>query len=132
MEDEERWIPLYARLADRLGDHGLISVVILEALEDELAIRDWLMSCRVLARGVEQFMMNRVFEHAKRLRLTRVTGEFIPTAKNGLVKDFFSRFGFSLLEGNNASSHWSLPTEAYRPAEVFIRVLEDERIVLGS
>jgi len=132
MEDEERWIPLYARLADRFGDHGLISVVILEALEDELAIRDWLMSCRVLARGVEQFMMNRVFEHAKGLGLTRVRGEFIPTAKNGMVKDFFSRFGFSLLEGNNASSHWSLPTEAYRPADVFIRLLEDERIALAS
>jgi FkbH-like protein len=46
--------PLYVKLSDRMGDHGLIGVVILEPDGETLAIRDWLMSCRVLARGVEQ------------------------------------------------------------------------------
>lgn len=127
VEDEARWIPLYARLADRLGDHGLISVVILEVREDELAIRDWLMSCRVLARGVELFMMNRVFEHARGLGCTRVTGEYFPTTKNAMVKDFFPRFGFAKVEESDSGrTRWSLLTSAYQPSETFIRAFEND------
>ena len=53
--------PLYVKLSDRLGDHGLISVVILEVQGKDLCISDWLMSCRVLSRGVEQHVMNEIF-----------------------------------------------------------------------
>ena len=121
MEDE-RWFPLYAKLTDRLSDHGLISVVTLEACEDSLAIRDWLMSCRVLVRGVEQFLMNRAVEHAKKLDLARITAEFIPTAKNGMVKDFFQQFGFAKVEEDSGGrSRWVLETGAYQPARTFIR-----------
>ena len=66
--NDASFIPLYAKLTDRLGDHGLIAVVILERLEGELAIRDWLMSCRVLKRGVEQALMKEVFQQAKESR----------------------------------------------------------------
>jgi FkbH-like protein len=127
MEDP-RWLPLYAKLADRLSDHGLISVVTLEALEDRLAIRDWLMSCRVLVRGVEQFLMNRTVEHAKKLGLPRITAEYIPTAKNGMVKEFFQQFGFARVEEDSTGhSHWLLETNAYQPARTFIQpVVEAE------
>jgi len=91
-------LPLYAKLADRLSDHGLISIVTVEAQPATnpaaLAIRDWLMSCRVLGRGVETFLMNQVVEHARKLGLPEVTAEYIPTTKNGMVKDFFQQFGF--------------------------------------
>jgi len=121
MEDQ-RWLPLYAKLADRLSDHGLISIVTLEAREDSLAIRDWLMSCRVLVRGVEQFMMNRAVEHAKKLGLPRITAEFIPTAKNGMVKEFFQQFGFAKVEEDSTGhSRWVLETDAYQPARTFIQ-----------
>ncbi len=121
MEDE-RWFPLYAKLTDRLSDHGLISVVTLEEREDSLAIRDWLMSCRVLVRGVEQFLMNRAVEHAKKLELARITAEFISTAKNGMVKDFFQQFGFAKVEEDgDGRSLWVLETGTYQPARTFIR-----------
>jgi FkbH-like protein len=122
MEDP-RWIPLYVKLSDRLGDHGLISVVILEPQTDELVIRDWLMSCRVLARGVEQFVMNRVFEHARQLGLRCVSGEYMPTAKNGMVKDFFAQFGFTKME-EAGGSRWTLSTEAYQPASTYLKAVE--------
>jgi len=131
MEDQ-RWLPLYAKLADRLSDHGLISVVTLEAREDSLAIRDWLMSCRVLVRGVEQFMMNRTVEHAKKLGLPRVTAEFIPTAKNGMVKDFFQQFGFAKVEEDGSGhSRWVLETDAYQPARTFIQPVVEATEVEG-
>jgi FkbH-like protein len=126
--ENDRWLPLYAKLADRLSDHGLISVVTLEARAEELAIRDWLMSCRVLARGVEGFLMNRVVEHAQQLRLSRITAEYIPTAKNGMVKDFFQQFGFTkVAEGPGGDARWSLSTSAYHPVRTFMTLAEGSR-----
>lgn len=117
---EDRYLPLYAGLSDRLGDHGLISIVVLEKLDGELAIRDWLMSCRVIARGVEQYLMNEVIGHARRLGLERVSGEFIPTAKNAMVTDFFARFGFTKVREVEGHSQWVLKVDSYRPVPVSI------------
>jgi FkbH-like protein len=121
------WLPLYAKLADRLSDHGLISVVAVEALADELAIRDWLMSCRVLGRGVEGYLMNRVVEHAQKLNLGQVTAEYIPTAKNGMVKDFFRQFGFEkIAESANGETRWKLTTSEYLPWKTYMKMAEEE------
>ncbi|MGO9274650.1 MAG: HAD-IIIC family phosphatase [Terriglobia bacterium] len=131
--NDPRWIPLYARLADRLGDHGLISVVVLEPREHDLAIRDWLMSCRVLGRGVEQYLMNVVFGHACRLGLKRVTGEYIATAKNAMVKDFFAQFGFARLDADHQDHDcWALQSDAFRPSKVFIRAVEAEDAAIAN
>lgn len=115
-------VPLYAKLADRFGDHGLISVVVLERDEDALFISDWLMSCRVLSRGVEEFIMNHVAELAARMGLTRVAGEYLPTSKNGMVRDFFERFGFTRV--SPTSNGWTLDVAGYQPIRTFIRPVQ--------
>jgi FkbH-like protein len=122
---DSRWIPLYATLSDRLGDHGLISVVIMEKRDETLAIHTWLMSCRVLARGVEQFLMNTVFEEAKRLGLDQVSGEYIRTAKNEMVREFFRQFGFSLTEEKDGHTRWALRVGEYSPSKTFLRAVSD-------
>jgi FkbH-like protein len=123
MSDDENWIPLYAKLRDRFGDHGLISIVIArpQLSAGVLAITDWLMSCRVLSRGVEECLMNYVFEEARRRGLGTVAGTYVPTAKNGIVKDFFGRFGFrKVKEEENGSSSWELPVLEYEARPVFL------------
>jgi FkbH-like protein len=117
MRDEARWLPLHASLSDKFGEHGLISIVIARFEEEELRITDWLMSCRVLSRGVEQFLMNRMFAVAREKGLARVTGEFVPTAKNGMVKDFWRQFGFTSEDGRT----WMLAVESYEPRTVWMR-----------
>jgi FkbH-like protein len=114
------FFPLYAKLEDRFGDHGLIAVVILERSEDSFRIRDWLMSCRVLGRGVEQFIMNHVVAHALRMELREVLGEYIPTPKNGMVRNFFEQFGFVPIPA--ANNQWKLDVFSYQPRETFIRL----------
>lgn len=128
MRDEENCIPLYAKLRDRFGDHGLISVVIARPVDGALEITDWLMSCRVLARGVEAFMMTYVVTEARRRGLTKVNGRFVPTPKNGMVRDFFGRFGFiKVAEAANGAAEWELNTAEYRPPTVFLKT--DESVV---
>ena len=82
-------------LEDSLGDNGLISTVILEKRDYALFIDTWIMSCRVLKRSMENFVLNTLVELAHENGFTKLIGEYIPTAKNGLVKDHYSGLGFS-------------------------------------
>jgi predicted enzyme involved in methoxymalonyl-ACP biosynthesis len=51
-------------------------------LGEVLQIDNWLMSCRVLKRGVERLLANHLFERARELGIQRVRGIYNPTAKN--------------------------------------------------
>lgn len=97
-QDDSR-IGLYFTLKDKFGDHGLISVVVLEKQpEDTLFISEWLMSCRVLKRGMEEFIVDKILSVAARQGFRRVVGEYIPTPKNAMVKDLYEQLGFARLE----------------------------------
>ncbi len=118
-------LPLYAKLSDRLGDHGLIGIVVLAPDGEELVIRDWLMSCRVLARGVERHLMNLVVAEAQARGCTRVCGEYIQTAKNGMVREFFEQFGFTKIGDEPGHTLWILPVSAYEPVATFIATVPE-------
>ncbi len=120
MLDSESCVPLYASLGDRFGDHGLISIAILRLLPESVEIVDWLMSCRVLARGVEHALMTRVVAIAQQRQARRVTGEYIPTAKNAMVKEFYAQFGFQKIGDAEGRTQWHLDPSAYQPRTVFI------------
>jgi FkbH-like protein len=126
LAQDPTYVPLYAKLADRFGDHGLICVIVLECTADALVIRDWLMSCRVLTRGVEQLLMNYVFARAAQLRVRRVMGEYIPTPKNALVRDFFPQSGFARV--TPTGNQWTLDVTAYRPRDTFIRLVDAQSL----
>lgn len=89
------FLTLYFCLKDKFGDHGLIGVMILEKKsKEELFIQEWLMSCRVMKRGMEEFIINKVIEIAGEEGYQKVIGEYIPTRKNEMVKNLYSDFGF--------------------------------------
>lgn len=89
-----RYITRYYTLRDRFGEHGLIAVVILEKRENELFVNEWLMSCRVLKRGMEQFIADSIVRAAREAGVARVVGEYIPTPKNAMVKVLYASMGF--------------------------------------
>lgn len=121
MKDEQGCLPLYLTLSDRFGDNGLISVVILRYGDESLVIDSWLMSCRVLGRGVEQFAMNRVVEIARDRGYRRVEGAFVPTAKNAMVRDFYERFGFErTTEHDGGRTEWVLDVGSYQPHPTYL------------
>jgi FkbH-like protein len=89
----EFWFRWY-RLRDRFGEHGLIGVLLAEMVDREWTVDTWLMSCRVIGRGVEDFMFRDIVECARRSGAQRLRAHYIPTAKNKLVEDLLPRFGF--------------------------------------
>ena len=97
-------------LEDKFGDNGLICVVILEKRDAEtLFVNTWFMSCRVLKRGMENFTLNTIVEYAKEHGFKRIIGEYIPTLKNGMVKEHYPNLGFELF----AENQWVLDVETY-------------------
>ena len=82
------------------------------------------MSCRVLVRGVEQFLMNCTVEHAIKLGLPRITAEFIPTAKNGMVATHYSQLGFAPDGVDGDETLWRLDLAGYTAGVHHIRLEE--------
>ncbi|NOT26786.1 MAG: HAD-IIIC family phosphatase [Acidobacteria bacterium] len=90
------FITAFARLSDRFGDHGLVSAFIGEISSGrELRVDTWLMSCRVLKRGLELFLFQEIVRQAIKRQLVCIRGQYIPTAKNQLVEMLFEEMGFS-------------------------------------
>lgn len=113
MLESKAWETRAVKLVDKFGDNGLISVLLAEERGDALFIDTWLMSCRVLKRGVEQCLLNHVAGIARARGLKRVTGEYLPTAKNVLVKDHYANLGFTQTgAGEDGATTWELDVGA--------------------
>jgi FkbH-like protein len=93
--DDPGYFGLTVRLADRFGDYGLISVVIGAVNRQEMEIDTWVMSCRVLKREVEDEVFNEIVRLAKLWDCRRICGLYLPTAKNGMVRDHYPALGFA-------------------------------------
>jgi FkbH-like protein len=92
-------IGMALNLADKYGDHGLVSVLLSvpePALpEKTLRIDTWLMSCRVISRTAEQYLFNELIVRARASGYEWLVGEYIPTKKNSLVAELFERLNFA-------------------------------------
>jgi FkbH-like protein len=117
---------LTVRLADRFGDHGLIAVVIGELHGNTLDIDTWVMSCRVLKRQVEEETLNAIVRLANSLGAETVRGHYLPTARNGMVRDLYPRMGFR--QSNEAPDRitFELDPRAYEPKPTKLHL--EERI----
>jgi FkbH-like protein len=103
-------------LEDKFGDNGLICVIILKHKNDRTSFIDtWLMSCRVLKRGMENFVLNTISNFVKEKGYTYLVGEYIPTAKNEMVKDHYLNLGFE-----QDDTVWKLDVRNYTNRKSFI------------
>jgi FkbH-like protein len=87
-------VVLAFRLADRFGDHGLTSTLIAVQEGESLRIDSWLMSCRIFSRTAEVFILRELLEIARERGARRLVGEYVATAKNGVVADLYGQLGF--------------------------------------
>jgi FkbH-like protein len=105
-------------LEDKYGDYGLINVIILRKQQPDLFIDTWIMSCRVLQRGMERFVLNQIVSLALQNGYKELIGEYIPTPKNGMVQGHYKNLGFTRLEGDKEL--FRLNTEQYSNHKTFI------------
>lgn len=122
MAADPKTMDLAFTLDDKFGDNGLIAVVIMKGQDkDTLFVDTWFMSCRVLKRGMENFTLNTMVETAKAKGYRKIIGEYIPTLKNGMVKEHYDRLGFTLVgNGKDGVKRYELDVESYNPRECYI------------
>ena len=105
-------------LDDKYGDNGLICAIILKHLDEEnIFIDTWFMSCRVLKRGMENFVLNTIVDFSKQKNYKYLIGEYVETAKNEMVKNHYSDLGF-----NENNFNWGLVITDYSLRETHIKI----------
>lgn len=90
-------VTLTLRLADKFGDNGIVAVVLAAPsdIPGVLEIQNWVMSCRVFGRQLEEETLNLLAATARATGATGLRAPFLPTAKNGVIRDLFDRLGFT-------------------------------------
>lgn len=88
------WRVFSASTSDKLGDSGIVGVAISEINGDTARLDTFLMSCRVLGRGIERTFLMAVLETSRKAGMKTCIAEYIQTKKNGMAKDFLPANGF--------------------------------------
>lgn len=85
-----------AQTQDKFGDNGITGVYIVNKNHEdkEWFIDTFLLSCRVMGRGIEDAMMGYILSKAKEEGVIKVKAEFIPTKKNKPCEQLLPNFGF--------------------------------------
>ena len=83
------------RVKDCYGDNGLTGLAIVRDSARASEIDTFLLSCRVLARGVETALLAFLCDRARALGHRELRGRFVPTPRNAPAADFFARHGFA-------------------------------------
>ncbi len=105
---EEEVIALYqssdhvvyaARIQDRFGDYGITGVVIINEAQDHWYIDTFLLSCRVLGRGVESAIIGALAECAKSKGVSMIKAKYLRTKKNKPIESFLPAHGFKESNG---------------------------------
>jgi len=100
---------------DKFGDSGLTGVAVMSYNGNVAKIDNFLMSCRVIGRGVELVIWEIISKEALAKGCTQLQAEYIPTAKNAQVLDFYDRLGISLVEENNGVRSYKADLATFAP-----------------
>ena len=121
--DHKDAISLTLRLKDKFGDQGIVGLLL--AVPDGpgcLRVDSFLVSCRALGRGVEDLLWSSFLDTACHNGCSRIYGEFIPTARNGLVKDLYAKYGLQLERQESDSTFYVLAPVKPVPKPNWIRI----------
>ena len=115
---DPKFVTLQVRLVDRFGDNGVIAVLMARVNGAEAVIEEWLMSCRVLGRRVEEACLNVIVEMCAARGVRRLVGVYKPTEKNGMVHEMYGALGFEAA----GEGRWVLDLNGFEARAVPIRV----------
>ncbi|HMK36644.1 MAG TPA: HAD-IIIC family phosphatase [Desulfomonilaceae bacterium] len=116
LDADPQYMVRYFKLKDRFGDNGLVSVVVLAQTQDALEVDTWVMSCRVLARGMEEFICREIMKIACEKGCCRIRARYVPSKKNRLVANLYERLRFQKIsEDREGIVHWELPLDDGTP-----------------
>ena len=94
LSNDTKFIVGCAQVLDKFGDNGITGVYIVNKNQKTWLIDTFLLSCRIMGRGVENAILSQILLDAKKNGIDEIQAEFIPTEKNQPAENFLSDFGF--------------------------------------
>lgn len=105
-------------VSDKFGKAGLTGVVFMRYLDDSAHIDNFLMSCRVIGRGVEISIWLQIANDAARRGCTEIQAVFVPSVKNAQVADFYDRLGLKLTQTSaGGTKHYRVALTTFTPPQ---------------
>jgi FkbH-like protein len=114
---------LVVDVKDRFGDYGLVGVIIFTVTADTLDVDTFLLSCRVLGRGIEYKMLAKLGDIARKRQIDWVDVTYKPTQKNQPIRDFLEQVGSEFNKPLEKGEHFQIPVAfcqaiVYRPKSI--------------
>lgn len=109
-------------LKDRFGSSGLAAMWIVDVSDSDWRVDTFLISCRVMGRGLEDYMLNELIAAARQHSVSRILASYVPSPKNGPVKVFLERHNFQALSGD--LNTFAIEPANYQPVPTQIRAFE--------
>lgn len=104
---------------DVFGDYGIVGCAM---LSPGGRLDNFLLSCRVLGRGIETSLLAHVFQEAKRAGAAKLIAEFIPTKKNKPAENFLPEAGFSAVKKDEPGGFYEYDLSREYNAPDYIRI----------
>ena len=126
MLESPEWNVYVLGLKDKFGDNGTVGLALVETkarngsdVMTDNAVTTWridtfLMSCRVIGRQAEDAFVDRICQDAVSSGTDTLEAEYIKTAKNALVSDFWDKMNFTQTASDECSACYCLSMENYK------------------
>ncbi|MBN2088467.1 HAD family hydrolase [candidate division KSB1 bacterium] len=115
-------------IKDKFGDNGLTAacIVILDAAKKEANIDSFLLSCRILGRGIENAFLSWIINNLLDSGIEIIKATYLPTSKNKQVENFYEGIGFELLERNATQKNYQLKLTKKIAIKNYYKIRVDE------
>jgi len=81
-------------VTDRFGDEGIVGAAWVDRDGTQWTVRNLVLSCRVLSRGVELAIVGWLADQARQAGARRLHGRYVPSGRNGVAAQLWQRAGF--------------------------------------
>lgn len=108
---DPKWNILAVTVSDRFGDYGLVGVVIYSIGQQSVEVDTFLLSCRVLGKGVEHRILAHLGQIARENARAWMDVRFVPSAKNKPALDFLESVGSAFRHAQRGTFGFRFPSE---------------------
>lgn len=100
------------RVEDCFGDYGIVSAVIVDLSEQAPIVEEWVLSCRVMGRQVEDALLGHIEGDLLAAGYAKLRGRYVPTVKNKPVEHLYDRLGYQLVsQGSGGEKEYCIRLE---------------------
>ena len=117
-------------LKDNYGDHGLVALAGLKSVTSDIILIDtFLMSCRVLGRHLEAWILNEILKIVRQKGAKNLLVDFIDSGRNRIARDFLIDYGFSSFDDTNSLLKSLKEKSNYFPEGELYRIPVSDKVI---